>query len=742
LSTPRLTVLADAIRRRPRSAAFAMFVLAFAVGVIVGAFPAPLLAGAPEAAWALAAVAVLPSPRSWVRVRKLLLRFRRRAGADLHVLLALGLVGTVLLVDLVGNPTNFGRVLLLSAVFVGVQVAVANVVRHAPKRTLDLPRLLLALAYVGVAAELSGVAGVPPLTTLYAPIIAMAATLSGRAAAVVAAAACAAYLVPAIVEPATEFVRERAIALAVTGIVLGFGTRRTIVSLERTLGHLRSARGAERRRSRQVAGVDEVGRMLAASGATAEALERTVDLLVERFGYRYVSIYTGDGSSVRLGAQRGYHNPIQVIDASRGVVGRVMRTGRPVFVADVSDDPDYMAGADEIVSEVSVPLVVHGEPFGVLSVEGTREAPVDGSDLETTSLIADRLASALALSRERSELARRVRMLEGLTAFSARMTATLAPADLYQVIVRLVHEVIPCDSVTLTVRDEASGEYRIGATIGWDQAVVGLRVLPGEGLTGRAIAENRVVIESHHRRESWPAALRISSGPDVVAVAATPLARDEEVVGALALSRNDVDKPLDAAELEVLSLIGSQAALAVTNAGLHAAALEASIRDPLTAVFNRRHLDASIERLFAARARLDQADRRPLAVILFDLDEFGAFNKRHGHQLGDDVLRAFAGILRDRFRSSDIVARYGGEEFVVILDGASRDEAVRLADDIRNAFADLRFTGSDGRSLAATVSAGCAGVEAGLATAEALLAAADVGLAMAKQAGRNQVVAA
>jgi diguanylate cyclase (GGDEF)-like protein len=333
-------------------------------------------------------------------------------------------------------------------------------------------------------------------------------------------------------------------------------------------------------------------------------------------------------------------------------------------------------------------------------------------------------------------------MLEGLTRFSAQMTSTLAPGDLHDVIVKSVHRVIACDSVTLTVLDEATGEYRVAATIGWDQKAVGLRVLPGEGLTGRAIAERRVTLEARHERSAWPAALRISAGPDVVTVAATPLVRDETVVGALALSRNDLDHPLDAAELEVLSLIGSQAALAITNARLHAATLEASVRDPLTGVFNRRHLEASVERVFAARARLPHPDRRPLAVILFDLDHFGAFNKRHGHQLGDEVLRTFGALLRERFRTSDIVARYGGEEFVVILDGASRDEAVRLAEEVRVAFAACRFRGTDGDVLSASVSAGCAGIESGSATPEGLLTMADVGLAMAKQAGRNQVVAA
>ena len=96
---------------------------------------------------------------------------------------------------------------------------------------------------------------------------------------------------------------------------------------------------------------------------------------------------------------------------------------------------------------------------------------------------------------------------------------------------------------------------------------------------------------------------------------------------------------------------------------------------------------------------------------------------------------------RLRFRASDLVARYGGEEFVAILDGTGRDEAVRIAEETRTAFAEQSFRGASGERLSATVSTGCAelGPEDGLGE---LLGACDVGLAMAKGAGRNQVVAA
>jgi diguanylate cyclase (GGDEF)-like protein len=146
-------------------------------------------------------------------------------------------------------------------------------------------------------------------------------------------------------------------------------------------------------------------------------------------------------------------------------------------------------------------------------------------------------------------------------------------------------------------------------------------------------------------------------------------------------------------------------------------------------------------RLVAARERLPMEDRRPLSAILFDLDHFGDFNKRHGHKIGDAVLRTFGAMLTARFRASDIVARYGGEEFLIVLDGASLDEARRAAEDVRASFAAATIDAPSGQ-LTATVSAGCSAIGPSVASVSTLLEVADVALQMAKRGGRNQVVAA
>lgn len=165
----------------------------------------------------------------------------------------------------------------------------------------------------------------------------------------------------------------------------------------------------------------------------------------------------------------------------------------------------------------------------------------------------------------------------------------------------------------------------------------------------------------------------------------------------------------------------------------------ATHRDPLTRLHNRRFLERTLGRLVNRWQAVPPSQREPIAAIMFDLDNFGMVNKQHGHQAGDLVLRRFGEILQRRFRGSDLLARYGGEEFFVLLVGATGADAVRAAEEVRRSLAETTVSLS-GERFAVTVSAGCTELAEGMGVEE-LIAAADVGLALAKRAGRNSVVA-
>jgi len=168
--------------------------------------------------------------------------------------------------------------------------------------------------------------------------------------------------------------------------------------------------------------------------------------------------------------------------------------------------------------------------------------------------------------------------------------------------------------------------------------------------------------------------------------------------------------------------------------GLQAKLREQAIRDVLTGLLNRRYLEETLPRELAKAVR----DRQSVAVIVLDIDHFKRVNDSFGHKAGDLVLQAMGRLLRTHTRGGDIASRYGGEEFVLILPGLTVEAALRRAEQLRTAFAELRLE-SAGSMLSATLSAGIAAYPDHGKTEEDLLRAADQAMYAAKAAGRNCV---
>jgi diguanylate cyclase (GGDEF)-like protein len=164
---------------------------------------------------------------------------------------------------------------------------------------------------------------------------------------------------------------------------------------------------------------------------------------------------------------------------------------------------------------------------------------------------------------------------------------------------------------------------------------------------------------------------------------------------------------------------------------------EQAMRDNLTGLYNRHY----VEEWFDLELRRAQRHGRPIAAIMLDVDHFKRFNDSFGHEAGDLVLREVAGALRRSTRGSDVASRYGGEEFLVLLPECRFDAALRKAEQLREEIAKLELH-YDGRPLGpVTASLGVAAFPDHAKESEELLRHADEALYLAKQAGRNRVVA-
>ncbi|MEZ4762351.1 MAG: sensor domain-containing diguanylate cyclase [Calditrichia bacterium] len=218
----------------------------------------------------------------------------------------------------------------------------------------------------------------------------------------------------------------------------------------------------------------------------------------------------------------------------------------------------------------------------------------------------------------------------------------------------------------------------------------------------------------------------------------SPLYQNDELTGLLCLGPNFKDEEYSLDQLETLGIVSNMLAVAVSNATLYENIRAMSYTDGMTSLHNYRFFELRIKEEIS-RARRDGSQ---LSLLILDVDYFKNYNDTLGHPAGDDVLRKVSKILQTSVRDNDIVARYGGEEFAVILSGAEKQGAIKLAERIRAKVEDASFYKEEIQpSGQLTISLGVASFPDDAIREEDLIQNADKALYQAKKNGRNRVVA-
>ena len=189
---------------------------------------------------------------------------------------------------------------------------------------------------------------------------------------------------------------------------------------------------------------------------------------------------------------------------------------------------------------------------------------------------------------------------------------------------------------------------------------------------------------------------------------------------------------------ELATTVAEQISLAFANLTLRETLKYQAVRDPLTGLFNRRHMEESLERELLRAARND----KPVTVLMIDIDRFKLFNDTFGHEAGDILLRELGSVFSSITRGGDIACRYGGEEFLLILADATLETGCERAAKLREQVANLQISHRAETLRRITLSIGVAGFPEHGTSAAQIVKSADEALYRAKAAGRDCVVVA
>ncbi|MDX6731863.1 MAG: hypothetical protein QOC54_1811 [Baekduia sp.] len=328
-------------------------------------------------------------------------------------------------------------------------------------------------------------------------------------------------------------------------------------------------------------------------------------------------------------------------------------------------------------------------------------------------------------------LRKRQRVLEAMARIQ-RAISRREPLDgVLDTIVGAAGELLGDDLPALLLVDpDDPGWMIVAAAHGFDPETVERhrRRRIGEGVAGRAVSEDRLVVAEDYGRSDDAVSGFVADG--VEAAMAAPVHEDGRVIGSLMLSSFRSGRVFSRSEQDMLSSFAEHASLALTDARRVDTMLHQALHDALTGLPNRA--------LFTDRLQhaLTQGRRRGMScgVIFLDLDRFKTVNDSLGHAAGDELLGVVARRIDESLRSADTAARLGGDEFAVLLeDLADAEEAVLVAQRISAALhAPVVIQGRE-------VFVSCSlGIAVGRVSAPELLRQADVAMYRAKAEGKGR----
>jgi diguanylate cyclase (GGDEF)-like protein len=309
------------------------------------------------------------------------------------------------------------------------------------------------------------------------------------------------------------------------------------------------------------------------------------------------------------------------------------------------------------------------------------------------------------------------------------------PERILQVAADRLAQVLPIDRLALFEADWERHRFRARVLAG--EGTEGLQdndVSLSEGITGWSFARGQPYrcadTDSHPAASTIPGTQR-----EPESMLAIPLIAGDQRLGMLDVWRNGLDA-FSEEDLERCALLGFITAAAWSNAQMYGELERRALTDALTGLFNIRWWRDMGPRVMAQSLRTGAG----VGVLLMDLDHFKLINDSAGHAAGDSVLRAVARAIRRVVRDSDYAVRYGGEEFLIVLTNSNVDGAMRVAQALQSAVAELRAPTSEMKRVTASI--GVAVFPDHGQEMDDVVAAADLAMYQAKRDGRDRIAIA
>ncbi|HEY3426764.1 MAG TPA: diguanylate cyclase [Negativicutes bacterium] len=487
----------------------------------------------------------------------------------------------------------------------------------------------------------------------------------------------------------------------------------------------------------------KIGTIISSQLNLKDTLDAIVDMVADMMHARQslLALSNNDQCHLHVLATYGINTPPTALPLLNSLGGQVLEQKKALIIGDISLHPEMFRPQlifSSIRSIICAPLVNDGQITGIIEAYSSDIDAFSPRDALLLTAIAHHAGAAIASAMMYEETKLRLEEEKFLSEIAHASAATIDPNTIMEHCTSHTFEALNADIGLGLLGSNSEGKLVFITAVNFECTLTTIDLYHYPKLAEiidtlkPAIATTDIFS---------PLAMSCDKNtPRYLMI--LPLAVNQRLLGVILLGwKRFTTVELLTNRISFAALMAQQIALGLEKAQLYIQVKSMALSDGLTGLANRRNFDMFLKTELRRAASL----KRPLSLIMLDLDKFKIYNDTYGHPTGDKLLTQIGQILHNTVRSIDLPARYGGEEFSVILPECSGSEATAIAEKIRQIIEKEHFPDSIGTFNASiTASLGVATYDPAMLITdpdmEKIIEVADKALYQAKQQGRNRII--
>ncbi|AJQ28178.1 diguanylate cyclase [Pelosinus fermentans] len=488
--------------------------------------------------------------------------------------------------------------------------------------------------------------------------------------------------------------------------------------------------------------LSKIGTIISSQLNVKDTLDAIADMVTDLMHSRQslIGLLCTNQTHIQVVATHGINTPPAVIPLNHCLRGQVIVQNIALSINDLSQHPDIQKPQlifSSIQSMICAPLIHDGEVIGIIEAYSSDLNAFNESDLRFLTALGRHAGTAIASAMLFEKTKLHLEEEKFLSEISQTTSTTIDTNTIIEHCTSHVMKALNADVAVGMLIDADKKNFTIISSINFNYKLVKMNLDSYPALAS-LLATFRPCITAANTFAPFAELYDQNASRYMMVL---PIAVEQNLLGLILLGWQHFIAPERLNRISFAFLMSQQIALGLEKAHLYNQIKLMALSDSLTGLANRRNFDMFLTIELKRAASL----KRPLSLIMLDLDKFKRYNDSFGHLTGDKLLSQLGQILQYNVRNIDLPARYGGEEFSIILPECSSNEAKFLGEKLREIIESENFPDDVGTTTAKiTASLGIATYDPAVSaippSREKIIELADKALYQAKKEGRNRVI--